>query len=177
MRQIGQLRNVGLVLALVASGAWSASHAAERAAGQTVHSQARVRLIGPDPIVYANSACIGSEVGEGTLPASAQDGSMPKPQNTPSDAVEFAVRSGQPTIVAFQYRPPTAQGAVCGSARQLVPEPGRNYEVFFHYHDGQCDVEVSQLLDFPDDNDVVRVPAASAEAYVCDTPETGPDAV
>ena len=128
---------------------------------------AHIRLIGSRNVkVYPDSTCVSYEVPGSGYPAGPQMGGqrkrdlgMPKAAVMPKHYVEIAASAGQPISAAFSFyresskpgipgtgAPGTRSSASCYAASSFVPQAGRNYEMVSVWTQGDCAVQVYELV-------------------------------
>lgn len=160
---------------------------AEPTAGDLAH----IRLVGSRNVkVYPDSTCVSYEVPGSGYPAGPQMGGqrkrdlgMPKSAVMPKHYVEIAATPGQPISAAFSFyresslpgipgtgAPGTRSSASCYAASSFVPQIGRNYEMVSVWTQGDCAVQVYELVQGA--NGLQRSPVVSQPAGSC--PATNP---
>ena len=133
----------------------------------TAGDLAHIRLIGSRNVkVYPDSTCVSYEVPGSGYPAGPQMGGqrkrdlgMPKTAVMPKHYVEVAASAGQPISAAFSFyressmpgipgtgAPGTRSSASCYAASSFVPHVGRNYEMVSVWTQGDCAVQVYELV-------------------------------
>lgn len=155
---------------------------AEPTAGDLAH----IRLIGSRNVkVYPDSTCVSYEVPGSGYPAGPQMGGqrkrdlgMPKTAVMPKHYVEVAASAGQPISAAFSFyressmpgipgtgAPGTRSSASCYAASSFLPHVGRNYEMVSVWTQGDCAVQVYELVQGA--NGLQRSPVVSQPAGSC----------
>lgn len=133
----------------------------------TIGDLAHIRLIGSRNVkVYPESTCVSYEVPGSGYPAGPQMGGqrkrdlgMPKAAVMPKHYVEIAASAGQPISAAFSFyressmpgipgtgAPGKRSSASCYAASSFVPQVGRNYEMVSVWTQGDCAVQVYELV-------------------------------